>query len=247
MSEGRVIRAFGTYLVQTPIALVFLALELVGAWTVLNWVVDDNSEAIVAGLFFALVLLSQYLLFRKLWRETQALPAIKFDQSRIAQIHSHSKIAGKPIPRYVPVQVWFENTPGFPTESSIAKQVTARLTIENDSGFRLQFYGQWADSNAPDNLGFNGILDSVDIPPGHLRAKLLVALKYPADDDAFAFTREGLRSSGDGRAARFTIPRGDYSVNIELRGVGVAETFRFTLANPGPGNDLQLFPQRAQN
>jgi hypothetical protein len=145
------------------------------------------------------------------------------------------------------VQVWFENTPGFPTESSIAKQVTARLTIENDSGFRLQFYGQWADSNAPDNLGFNGILDSVDIPPGHLRAKLLVALKYPADDDAFAFTREGLRSSGDGRAARFTIPRGDYSVNIELRGVGVAETFRFTLANPGPGNDLQLFPQRAQN
>ena len=243
MGERNVLQAFGKYLFQTPVALVLLILEFVGVWAVLRWVVDDPSEAIVSASFIMVILLSQYLLYRKLWRETQALPNIGFDQIRMAQIHSQSPFLGKSIPRYVPVQAWFANAPGNPTESSIARHATARITIIKSDGLRLiQYYGQWADSNAPDNVGFNDILDFVDIPPSHLRAKLLVALKYPADSEAYGFTREGFRSSGDGRSSRFQIPPGTYRVEVELSGVGVNEIFSFQLRNNGAGTDLELEP-----
>jgi hypothetical protein len=239
MNERKIITEFGKFLFHTPIAIGLFILELIGAWTVLGFVVDDSSEAAVVISFMFVILISQYLLFRKMYIETEALPNLSFDQIRKAQMHSPSVILGRSTPTYVPVQLWFKNSPAYPTESSIAKSVTAKVSILNEAKQEhLSYYGQWADSNAPDNVGFNGILDSLDIPPGHLRAKLLLALKYPNDDDAFAFTREGFRSSSDGRSLRYRIPPGNYSVNIQLAGVGVNKDFTFTLKNNGAGSDL---------
>ena len=145
------------------------------------------------------------------------------------------------MPTYQVVQAWFANSPVSPAESSVARGVTAKVSVFSSAGPELfEYYGQWADSNAPNNVGFNDYLDRVDIPPGHLRAKLLVALKYPSDSDGYAFTREGFRSTGDGRFGIYAIPVGDYTVRVHLSGIGVDQKYWFDLRNNGPGQGLEI-------
>jgi hypothetical protein len=73
-----------------------------------------------------------------------------------------------------------------------------------------------------------------------LEAKLFIALKYPSDSNAYAFTREGLRSTPDGRSSRYLIGEGNYTINIQLLGIGVNEVFGFDLRNPGSDQPLEL-------
>ena len=64
----------------------------------------------------------------------------------------------------------------------------------------------------------------------------------PVDADAYAFTREGLRSTPDGRSARYQIPPGSYDLEVHLLGVGVNEKYGFRLENTGAGHTLALEP-----
>jgi len=244
MKERYILAAFGKALVETPLSIILLVLDIVGIGAVIYWVVDDLSEAVVIIAFLIILLVSQYLVFRKLWTTSQSFPQIFFDQARQAQMHQPSQILKRSMPTYQLIQAWFRNLPSSPSDSSVAREVTAKVILNHPDGTpSLEYYGQWAKSNAPDNVGFEGFIDKVDIAPGHLRAKLMIALKYPSESQGYAFTREGLRSNPDGRSPRYAIPEGDYEVKVHLSGIGVDEIFKFHLSNKGAQHNLELLEQ----
>jgi hypothetical protein len=159
--------------------------------------------------------------------------------------HASQVVEGKK-PTYQILQAWFINQPMSLGESSIAKEITAKITVFKRDGSKLfEYFGQWAKSNAPDNVGYDDILDSVSIPPSHIESKLIIALKYPSESLCYAFTREGLRSTPDGRSNRYEIPEGTYKMMVHLRGIGVDESFWFIFNNFGVNTSLELEYQNA--
>ena len=171
------------------------------------------------------------------------MPNIEFTKIRQAQIYHPSIVIKGQRPTYEILQIWFSYNPPLPLETSVAKDVTALIRItKSDESDLFEFHGQWAKSNAPDNVGFDDILDSVNIQPGHLEAKLIIALKYPSDSRCYAFTREGYKSTTDGRSERYEIDPGDYTIRFHLRGVGVDKVFWFALHNCGANQSLKLEP-----
>ena len=53
------------------------------------------------------------------------------------------------------------------------REVTARVTVTQKNGAPvLEYSGQWAKANAPDNVGYDDYLDKIENSPGHLRARL---------------------------------------------------------------------------
>ena len=241
MKERYILAAFGKALVETPLSIILLVIDIAGIGAVIYWVVDDLSEASVISAFLVILFVSQYLVFRKLWTGFQAFPRILFDQARQAQMHQPSQFLNRSMPTYQLLQAWFRNLPAFPSDSSVAREVTAKVILSQPDGTSsLEYYGQWAKSNAPDNVGFEGFVDKTDIVPGHLRAKLMIALKYPAESQGYAFTREGLRSNPDGRSPRYAIPEGDCEVKVHHSGIGVDNIFKFHLSNKGSQHDLEF-------
>ena len=245
MRERDIFVDFAKEVFEAPVTIALVLLDLAGIAAVIYWVVDDVAEALVVLIFFMVVHVGFYLVYRRTRLELatyeKAKPAIRFSRVRHAQMYQDSVFAGKRIPTYRVHQVWFSNSPTVPTEATVAKDVTARIKLLNsDSSMMFQWHGQWSDSNAPDNVGFEDMLDSITINPGHLEAKLLIALKYHSDSDAYAFAREGLRSTPDGRSARYQIEEGNYSLSVQLLGVGVNELFEFDLQNPGTSKSLEL-------
>jgi len=241
VKERNVLSAFGRALVEKPLSKLLLLLDLVGVAAVVVWVVDDWLEAAVILVFLVVVLSSFYLVFREIWSSSQSSPRILFDQVRQAQIYQPSQILEQRVPSYNLLQLWFLNTPTLPLDASVARQVTAKVTLERPDGTTLiEYYGQWARSNAPDNVGFEDYVDKIDIPPGHLRAKLMIALKYPGESQAYAFTREGLKSHRDGRSPRYVIPEGTHKATVHLSGIGLDVRFTCQLSNGGSGTSLQL-------
>lgn len=245
MKEKDILIDFAKALIETPLTIILLILDLVGLAAVIYWVVDDLQEAIVVIVFIVIFGISQYLVFRRIRLQLagfdQAKPRLKFSRVRQAQMYHASPVVEGRRPTYEILQTWFINQPALPGEASIAKDVTAKITIFNFEESQLfEYHGQWAKSNAPDNVGYDDILDSVNIPPGHLEAKLIIALKYPSDSQCYAFTREGLRSTPDGRSERYRIPEGTYKIKVHLRGVGVDEHFWFHFRNIGTNKSLEL-------
>lgn len=241
MKERSILAAFGKALVETPLSIVLLVLDIAGIGAVLYWVIDDVREAGVIVAFLVILFTSQYFVFRKLWTSYQSVPKIVFDQVRQAQIYQKSQILDKKVATYQLVQIWFRNIPLFQSESSVAREVTAKVTVaQKDDAPILEYFGQWAQSNAPDNVGYDDYLDKIDITPGHLRAKLMIVLKYSSDSDCYAFTREGFRSDPDGRSRRYAISEGVYEFTICLSGIGVNDTYKFLLTNHGSGREIEL-------
>lgn len=241
MKESQILVAFGKALIEKPLSIIFFILDIIGAIVVIRLVVDNLLKAIVVIVFLLAMLTSFYLIFRKYWTISQASPRVIFDQVRQAQMYQPSQILDRKIPTYQLLQAWFRNIPAFPSESSAAREVTAKIVLVRPDGTSaLEYYGQWAKSNAPDNVGFDSFIDKTDILPGHLRAKLMVALKYPAESQCYAFAREGFLSDPSGRSPRYAIPEGDYEVRVELGGIGIDSAFKFCLTNRGAKHELEF-------
>ena len=179
MKERDIIFSFARALVEKPLSIVLLILDLAGVVAVAAFVIDDQAEGLIFFLFLAILLFSQYLVFRKMWREQQSYPRLVLSQVRQAQMYQKSAIVDRRTPTFHVIQVWFANQPVLPNDASIAREVTAKITIfsTDDDKQVLEYYGQWAQSNAPDNAGFEGYIEKVDIPPGHLLAKLQFPLQ----------------------------------------------------------------------
>jgi hypothetical protein len=245
MKEKEILVDFIKALIETPLTIILLILDLLGLAAVIYWVVDDLQEAVVVITFVIVLSISQYLVFKRIRLQLanfeQAKPQVKFSRIRQAQMYHASKVVEGKRPTYQILQAWFINQPLSPGESSIAKDITAKITVfKIDDSKLFEYYGQWAKSNAPDNVGYDDILDSVNILPSHLESKLIIALKYPSESHCYAFTREGLRSTPDGRSERYKIPEGTYKMMVHLRGIGVDECFWFLFNNFGVNTSLEL-------
>ena len=249
MNERDVFLEFVKAFVETPLTIILLILDLVGLAAVVYWVVDDLLEGLVVIIFLLVILASSYLIFRKVRRQLfvqqYAQPRVEFAQARQAQMYHDSPVVEGRTPTYQILQAWFANAPELPTDSSVARHVTAKVDVFREGLEKLfEYHGQWARSNAPDHVGFDDILDEVEIRPGHLKAKLILALKYPADAECYAFTREGMRSTSDGRTERFAVPPGSYTLKVHLSGIGIDDMYHFKLENPGSGKPLELSPAK---
>jgi hypothetical protein len=244
MKEKELFKDFTKAFVEAPLAIIFLILDILGVLAVIHWVIDDIQEVIVFLVFILVMFVGQYLVFRRIRLQLanyeQAKPHIEFSKARQAQMYLPSPLGGR-MPTYEVLQIWFKNNPLTPIETTIAKDITALITItRSDSSELFEYHGQWVQSNAPDNVGYNGIHDSENIPPSHNEAKLMIALKYTSDSSCYAFTKEGIQSTADGRSKRYEIPQGNYSMRIHLRGIGVDEVFHFQLQNDGANNTLKV-------
>lgn len=178
----------------------------------------------------------------KLLKITQSQPNIIVDQIREAPLFRDTPVSDKKVPMYHVVQVWFRNSPEFPSETSEAKQVTALIEFWNfDRNVKLfSSYGQWANSTAPNHVGFSGTMSEVDLPPGNLMAKLLIALKNPSDDNCYGYAIENVSKHIDGRDPSFELTEGKYQICVKLDGIRVRKDFLFLLENPNKGNNLSL-------
>lgn len=170
------------------------------------------------------------------------LPKVQYSLFRVAQLYYPSPVTPTSYPRYEILQAWFENAPEFPNDQSIAKDVTVNIefwTLPRDK-ILFQIHGQWAESTAPDHVGYSGVKSSIDILPSHIKSKLMIALKYKDDDAAYPFSIESLRDFPDGRNPNYILLPGSYFLKISLRGVGINKDFPFILENPGQGESLNL-------
>lgn len=207
-------------------------------------------------LFFTRLFLAPYWLYKqeyesRLKAEThlrdmqKSTPRVLYSEFRVAQLYIQSPVASKSYPRYEVLQVWFENVPEFPTDQSVARDVSAVIEFWSLSGADLifQFYGQWAETTAPNHVGFKGVKPSIDIPPSHIKAKLMIALKYKDEEFAYPYSVESLKDYSDGRNPNLALRIGNYAVKIRLRGMGIDKEFLFTVENPGKGKSLNLNQQ----
>jgi hypothetical protein len=169
-------------------------------------------------------------------------PRILFKVSKQAQMYRPSPVTNQKIPTYELLQAWFENRPIYPSDNSTALQLSALIQIiSHPSGEMLyEVHGHWAKSTAPSHVGFSGTTPTIDLPPGSLNAKLMVALKHKSDDAAYVYTEESLRKHVDGRNSSLILEPGDYRVSIELRGIRFDGSYEFLLVNRGANESLRL-------
>ena len=157
----------------------------------------------------------------KFLKITQSQPNIIVDQIREAPLFRDTPVSDKKVPMYHVIQVWFKNNPEFPSETSEAKRVTALIEFwSSDRNSKLfSSYGQWANSTAPNHVGFSGTMSEVDLPPGNLMAKLLIALKNPGDDNCYSYAIENVSKHIDGRDPNFELTEGKYHICVKLDGI----------------------------
>ena len=169
-------------------------------------------------------------------------PHIVFVRYRTGPMFRPSVITPTKVPAGEMLQAWFENQPEVPDPSAVAVQVTALCTFFAAGSIvpLFQTHGQWAESTAPDHMGYKDTHSALDLPPGANYGKLLVAVKYPGENEAYAYSAESLRDHIDARNPALRLPPGDYLLSIDLRGTNLSSTIRLTLANPGAGSSLSL-------
>jgi hypothetical protein len=245
MKELEILQDYLKGLISSTLTIVFLILDLFAVVAVILWVVDDIREGLVVIVFILLVWFGHYLIYRqlrlKLVKFEQSQPSIEYSRMRKAQMFSPSPVTKERRPTHEVLQAWFKNIPFIPLEATIAKDVSARITLfDLDNSKLFDFHGQWAKTNAPSNVGYSDILDTIDIKPGHIESKLFIAFKSPHESSCFAFTREGWISKPSGKLPSYEIPEGEYMILVHLLGVGVNKKFNYRFRNFGGNKSMDL-------
>lgn len=207
-------------------------------------------------LFISRLILAPYWIYKKEAQELKtisdrlldlesSLPRVSFKVARQAQMYRSSPVTDEKIPTYELLQAWFENRPKHPSENSTASHLNAVIHFYSHStgDHMYEIHGQWAVSTAPDHVGYSGTTPTIDLPPGAMYAKLLIAIKYRSEDDAFVYSDESLRDHIDGRNQNLILHHGTYRVKVVLRGVRIDEEHEFFLTNPGADERLLLEPK----
>jgi hypothetical protein len=131
-------------------------------------------------------------------------------------------------------QIWFQNEPthGQP----VARALTAYLAFfVNGQRLFPEIRGEWAIANAADNVGMLDTVETLEtLPPNGEKAKLFVLHKRITDSSAYAWSR-GAREYDGGKHPSQEIPVGTCDLHARIRGIGIDETFRFQIINPGAG------------
>lgn len=192
------------------------------------------------------LILAPYWLYSEEWNKRKMLeselesinaasPNVVIDQFRESPLFRNSPLSNGKVQQFRILQVWFINSPEIPTEKSEAKKVTALIQYFDINAEEPLFgvYGQWAQSTAPNHAGYSGINSEIDIPPGSLPVKLLIALKHLSDGNCYAFSRESRLKYIDGRNPGHELKPGKYRVRVLLNGIGIRQNYDCILENLG--------------
>lgn len=160
-------------------------------------------------------------------------PNLIFESSGQWQFYHNGK------PAYRALQAWFINKPSLASESSVAKDVTALVTFyDKDMKHSFEIFGCFTEAEYPDYATINPLeklKDKIDTwPPNEIPQKLLIALRYPEDNDAYGFAKSNFRSSSDGRMIQRKIIEGEHYIKISFSGTNIDQRpIWFLLRNPG--------------
>jgi hypothetical protein len=156
------------------------------------------------------------------------------------EIEGQYPLIGKPYFAHVK----FCNKPNIPTEQATAKDVIAEISFYNNAGEPIppdNLLGRWGDKEQPKSY-FEPIreLAKVDFEPNGLYHELDVAMKYPEDEDCYAFGNESYFSYG-WKKPSFSLKGHSFKVKIRLVGVPMVDkTWWFTLHNEGTGKSMRI-------
>lgn len=145
-------------------------------------------------------------------------------------------------PTYRALELWFINKPQISSEKAVAQKVTCSVVFYDRNTKPRNIFGCFT---RPEAYGFATVKDLTneidEWHPNNEPRKLMIALKWPGDDSAYAFAMESLLSHGDGKAPDKQINRGDHYVKVEFQGTRLDQSpFWFMLANPGKEGYLSI-------
>jgi hypothetical protein len=135
---------------------------------------------------------------------------------------------------------------GFP--GATARKVAARVKICGaDGSLLVDMQGRWSASEQEHErarVGMSVEHLETDIPANEFVPRPIdLAMKYPDDEDCFAYNDENSRMPDDGRLESHRLVGKTFIVEVAIRdGEGRRASRRFVLTNPGARHDLQLAP-----
>ncbi len=136
----------------------------------------------------------------------------------------------------------FLNRPGKPTDKSEAHNITARISYfhrESDLPVLSQL-GRWGDSDQPSGqmLGRSSIeLVCAEFPIGVTR-ELNLAIKYPEDEECYAFNNDSYGSPGLKKPNQ-KLSGDHFKLVVELNGPFVKRSWWLEFENGGRGKGLK--------
>lgn len=173
----------------------------------------------------------------KLHEIEKSRPEIVFKKSGEWQFYTSGKET------YRALQIWFVNNPEIASESSVAKDVSGIITFY-DIGMKSKFeiYGCFTVAEVPDYATIKDLKDKIDIwSPNDIPQKLLIALKYPGDKNAYGYAKSNFLATQDGREPDKEIKKGEHYIKVTFKGIGIVQkTIWFILINPGKEGDLSI-------
>lgn len=139
----------------------------------------------------------------------------------------------------------FANEPTLLAPEAAASNVVAYVEyFDSGRGTRvlnMALYGRWQQVPLPATLPIHASLDPlypIDFPVTGITRDLCVALKFPEDDDCYAWDNFIMR--GNLRKVEYRLVGGTFKVRITLVAVGVNREFWLTLHNRGRGAGLEI-------
>lgn len=159
----------------------------------------------------------------------------------VTEIEGQYPLIGEPFFAHVK----FHNNPEVRRTETTARNIVAEITIfDNESKKLLDVvYGRWADTKQPGTLSpFEPIrnLYQVEFEPNGLPRELDIALKYPEDEDCYAFSNESCRSR-DWKIPRFLLKGNKFRVRVSLVGGNVdRKEWWFMLYNEGKDAGMRI-------
>lgn len=201
---------------------------------------------LIVGLLFA-PFLAYHRISTKLNDICSAVPEIEIDGSPYVDtrhIHSRTEIEGQyPLigtPCFAHVK--FCNRTKVHTAEATAEDVFAEISFyDNEGNSILNLVGRWGDTKQPESpFEPTRELAKVSFEPNGLPHELDIAMKYPEDEDCYAFDNESYFSY-DWRVPRLLLKGRSYSVKVRLAGIPMIDrTWWLRLYNEGVGKGMKI-------
>ncbi|MBI2851671.1 MAG: hypothetical protein HYX84_01010 [Chloroflexi bacterium] len=142
------------------------------------------------------------------------------------------------------LQIWFVNKPKIALESSIGEDVTATIVIyDTNSKKRLLNPGCFIEAEFSQWANIKKRLEKIEHwAPNNEPRKLQVAVRWPDEDDAYAF----VYVTGEGREEAMKITKGCHYLAVLFRGLRIDQpALWFVLENPGRGEGNPFLSARS--
>ncbi len=144
---------------------------------------------------------------------------------------------------YRALEIWFVNNPKARSDNAIARKVTCSLRFYDRTTKKITpVFGCFTQ---PESVGLATIKDLIseidEWYPNNKPRKLMVALKWPGDEIAYAFAKENFYDTEDGKKPDKLLNKGSHYVEVDFQGTGVEQPpMWFILTNPGNEGQLSV-------